>query len=65
MKSASRYLLSGLALHITAQCLGTNNPKPPLADEYLHRIKRWYSLELPTGAGFPNVPGFGTGFEPW
>ena len=34
MKSASRLLLSGLALRITARSLGTRNPKPPLADEY-------------------------------
>ena len=39
MKSASRELLSGLALHITAQSLGISNLKPLLADEYLHRIK--------------------------
>ena len=35
--------------------LGTD-PKPPLADEYLHRIKRWYPGELPAGLAFSGVP---------
>ena len=39
MKSASRSLLSVLALHIAAWSLGTSNLKPPLADECPHRIK--------------------------
>ena len=34
----SEKLLSGLAVHITAQSQGTGNPKPPLADEYLTYI---------------------------
>ena len=42
MKSVSRQLLSDLVLHIKARSLGTSNPEPPLSDEKLHRIKRWY-----------------------
>ena len=33
----------GTTYYFTAPSLGTSNPKPPLADEYLHRIKRWYT----------------------
>ena len=40
--------LSRLTLHITAQALGTNNLKPPLADWYLHRIKRWIGTQPAT-----------------
>ena len=60
MTSASRTvwhcILNGLALHTTARSLGTSYLKPPLVDEYLHRIKRWYPWKLLTRLGFSSVP---------
>ena len=36
---------------ITTRSLGTCTPYPSLADEYIHRMRRWYPWELPTHSG--------------
>ena len=52
------YTVSVLSLHILlpGYWVQTSYPKPPMADRYLHHMKRWYLWEFCTGLRFSSVP---------